>query len=204
MLFHLLTVSPLLYFQIVLILIGSIVTHELAHGLAAMQQGDDTPLREGHMTLNPLVHMGWESLVMVAVSGFGWGAMPVNPYKFRSGMWSDILVSLAGPLSNLGLGFLAMLGLSSALQNSGLSVQFCAWAAVMNFTLFMVNLIPFPPLDGFRVLKQFFPELGILETCEFRFFSLLLLFAGAPLAWELNQLAYRIVGAVGGVDFSSF
>jgi Zn-dependent protease len=191
MLFHLLTVSPLLYFQIVLILIGSIVTHELAHGLAAMQQGDDTPLREGHMTLNPLVHMGWESLVMVAVSGFGWGAMPVNPYKFRSGMWWDILVSLAGPLSNLGLGFLAMLGLSSALQNSGLSVQFCAWAAVMNFTLFMVNLIPFP-------------ELGILETCQFRFFSLLLLFAGAPLAWELNQLAYRIVGAVGGVDFSSF
>jgi hypothetical protein len=71
MLFHLLSVNPMLYFQIVGITIISIVVHELAHGLVAVSQGDDTPYREGRITLNPLVHMGWESVTLVAVSGFG-------------------------------------------------------------------------------------------------------------------------------------
>jgi Zn-dependent protease len=129
--------------------------------------------------------------------------MPINPDKFRSGKWSYILVSLAGPFSNLGLGILSMMGLSTVLQSSAMGIQVFALSAVTNFALFMTNLIPLPPLDGFHILKQFFPELQILETCQFRFFSLLLLFAGAPLAWELYALSHRIVSLVGGVDFST-
>jgi Zn-dependent protease len=110
---------------------------------------------------------------------------------------------LAGAFSNLGLGILALVGLSVRTPTPGLSSQFLALSAVVNFTLFMTNLMPLPPLDGFHVLKQFFPELRILETRQMRFFSLMLLFAGAPLAWELYGLSRRIVSSVGGVDFST-
>ena len=63
--------------------IFSICLHELGHGVAAIWEGDDTPIRTGHMTWNPLVHMGGMSLLIFALVGFAWGLMPVNPGNFR-------------------------------------------------------------------------------------------------------------------------
>ena len=76
--------------------IFSITLHELGHGWAAIRQGDDTPRRFGRMTLNPLVHMGVPSLVMFALIGIAWGAMPVEPSRFRWGRRGRVLVSAAG------------------------------------------------------------------------------------------------------------
>ena len=100
--------DPLFYLRIVVILIISICLHELGHGIAAIYQGDDTPIKRGHMTLDPLVHMGPQSLVFLAVAGIAWGAMPVNPKGFKNPKWGNILVSAAGPLTNFTLGILAI------------------------------------------------------------------------------------------------
>lgn len=82
--------------------IFSITLHELGHGYAAIRVGDDTPIHLGRMTLNPLVHMGPTSLIVFAIIGIAWGAMPVNPSRFR-GKHADALVAAAGPAVNVGL-----------------------------------------------------------------------------------------------------
>jgi Zn-dependent protease len=154
--------DPILFWRIVVILIISIVIHELAHGWAAISQGDDTPRTAGHLTIDPVVHMGYESLIFLVVTGMAWGAMPVNPKKFRHLRWSDILVSAAGPVANLLLGILC-LTIFSMSQDSFLPIspEFFWMAAHTNMVLFIFNLIPIPPLDGFSVCAQLFPQLGL-------------------------------------------
>ena len=75
--------NPMLLCSWVFWVILSICLHELGHGYAAIKCGDDTPRLSGHMTLNPIVHMGVPSLVMFAIVGIAWGMMPVDPSRFR-------------------------------------------------------------------------------------------------------------------------
>ena len=77
--------------------LAAIVLHELGHGFAAVWQGDDTPRREGRLTLNPLVHMGWLSIVFLCLVGIAWGSMPTDPSRFRWGRKGRVFVALAGP-----------------------------------------------------------------------------------------------------------
>ena len=163
MFFETLFKDPVYFFRLVAILIISIVIHELAHGVAALSQGDDTPHREGHMTINPVVHMGYESLIFLCVAGIAWGSMPVSPQKFRHPRWSDILVSAAGPLSNLVLGSLCIIAIVATRRNSApmVSQEFLFMAARINMLLFLFNLIPIPPLDGFSVCEKLFPSLKL-------------------------------------------
>ncbi len=89
-----------LLFAWVFWVVASIVLHELGHGWMALRCGDDTPRALGHMTLNPLVHMGGFSLIAFALIGIAWGAMPVNPHAFR-GRYDDAKVAFAGPAVNV-------------------------------------------------------------------------------------------------------
>ena len=163
MFFETLFKDPVYFFRLVAILIISIVIHELAHGVAALSQGDDTPHQEGHMTINPVVHMGYESLIFLCVAGIAWGSMPVSPHKFRHPRWSDILVSAAGPLSNLVLGSLCITLIIATGRNSVpmVSQEFLFMAAQINMMLFLFNLLPIPPLDGFSVCEKLFPALKL-------------------------------------------
>ena len=81
--------------------IVSICLHELGHGWAAIWEGDDTPRQTGHMTINPMVHMGGYSIIAFLLLGFAWGLMPVNPGNFRHRRWGDAIVAVAGPAVNL-------------------------------------------------------------------------------------------------------
>lgn len=164
MLLQMLAENPIHYFRIVVILIISITLHELAHGFAALNQGDDTPRRTGHMTLNPLVHMGWESIFFLVIAGITWGQMPVNPAKFRSAKLGNILVSIAGPALNLLLGIFAILLLVFSSHIKFLSREFIYLTAQINLSLFMFNLLPIPPLDGFHALVEIFPPLKLLNN----------------------------------------
>ena len=74
-----LVTAPIFYARVVMILIISISLHELGHGFAAMSQRDDTPRTSGHITMNPVVHMGVHSIFFLALAGIAWGQMPVNP-----------------------------------------------------------------------------------------------------------------------------
>ena len=139
--------------------ISSIVLHELAHGWAALWQGDDTPRRLGRITANPLVHMGGMSLLIFALIGLAWGVMPVNPERFRNRRYGDVLVSLAGPAMNILLALAALTGMSLWLrfgptaQPLHENVTTFLWTGGwLNIVLALLNLLPIPPLDGSRIL----------------------------------------------------
>ncbi len=139
----------------------SITLHELGHGFAALKVGDDTPVRLGRMTLNPLVHMGATSLIVFAIVGIAWGMMPVNPHKFR-GRHADALVAAAGPAVNVGLWVLCVLATAAAASFVPESftarenvLDFFWLGAMLNAVLLALNLLPVPPLDGSRILASF-------------------------------------------------
>jgi Zn-dependent protease len=154
--------TRLLYICWVTTLVASITLHELAHGWAALWQGDDTPRVSGHMTPNPLVHMGPMSLVLLFLVGLAWGAMPVNPAKFRS-RYGDALVALAGPAMNVLLAVVALVALGLWLRQAGTisdgpagNWQEFLWAfGYINIGLAIFNLGPLPPLDGSRIAANF-------------------------------------------------
>jgi len=146
----------------------SICLHELAHGWAAIRQGDDTPIALGHMNLNPLVHMGQMSLLMFAIIGIAWGAMPVNPSRFRDGRFGDAKVAAAGPAMNLllalmtltGLGMLAGMTAGKDAATSTFVVNFGTFLWVggrLNLALMILNLLPIPPLDGSTIVRSLVP-----------------------------------------------
>ena len=159
--------DPRFFFTVLVTVVVSIVLHELSHGLAAIWLGDRTPIETGHMTPNPVVHMGWVSLGLLAVAGIAWGAMPVNPSRMR-GRFAPALVAIAGPAMNLLLAALSLtaLGLLARRDPTFLLEPIRAWPAVpftlyvfglLNFVLLLFNLIPVPPLDGSRVLANLVP-----------------------------------------------
>ncbi|MEL6493744.1 MAG: site-2 protease family protein [Cyanobacteria bacterium J06623_7] len=142
--------DPIFYTRVVVILIISISLHELGQGFAAISQGDDTPRVSGHITMNPVVHMGVHSIFFLAFAGIAWGQMPVNPSKFRHPKWGNVLVSAAGPLTNILLALLAMLviNLVRFLNLSFVSLEFFYLIAKFNFVLCLFNLIPIPPSEN--------------------------------------------------------
>ena len=158
---------------IVFWVIGSIVLHELAHGWTATAFGDPTPRLTGHLTWNPLVHMGVPSLVMFALVGIAWGAMPVDPTRMR-GRYAAALVSAAGPAMNFVLAALSTLCLGvwtgitghGLLGTAGLAphivenfTTFFFVGASYNVVLMLFNLLPIPPLDGSKILVEVFRSL---------------------------------------------
>ena len=157
--------------RLVIIFIGFPI-HEFAHAWSATQFGDDTPRRQGRLTLNPLAHIDVMGALLVLVAGFGWAKpVQVDPYALNRRSSSAMMwVSLAGPLSNLLLAILAAipfrLGLAStsAIYNpaSGADVQgfisrILADFILINLLLMLFNLIPLAPLDGEKVLDFFLP-----------------------------------------------
>ncbi len=151
----------------------SVLLHELAHGWAAVRRGDPTPIDTGHMTWNPLVHMGLMGVIMFVLVGLPMGAMPIDPTRMR-GRYAHTLVALAGPLMNLGLAalcivvggvmaaFLSEQDLDRAMQmeiSSSASpllrlVVFCFVGSWINLALGIFNLFPLPPLDGSRIMSE--------------------------------------------------
>jgi len=136
--------NPIMYMRIVVILILSISLHELGHGYAALSQGDDTPRSAGHITMNPVVHMGVHSLFFLFFAGMAWGQMPVNPSKFRDSKWGNILVSAAGPITNVFLALFAIIVINLAQEfalNEIISLIFFYLIAKINFALCLFNKV---------------------------------------------------------------
>jgi Zn-dependent protease len=186
--------QPLYFFRYVVIIVISIVLHELAHGFAALSQGDDTPETEGHITLNPVVHMGIPSLIMLMFIGMSWGQMPVNPSNFRH-KWSDAFVAAAGPLSNLAIAFIAcaIIAIAKSRDITAISPEFFIMMAFINVFLFLFNLLPVPPLDGFTVISDVFPSLKPVRHSQVGVFMLMVLFLVPVIGQGLSALAMLAV-----------
>jgi Zn-dependent protease len=157
--------DPRFFCAVVFTVVVSICIHELAHGVVAVALGDRTPIETGHMTLNPAVHMGMFSVIVLLISGIAWGSMPVNPGRLR-GRHSDAWVALAGPAANVVLAVIALGALGTwwrlhpesykELSERGVNGQYMLWIfGFVNMHLALFNLIPIAPLDGWRVLSSF-------------------------------------------------
>lgn len=153
---------------VLVVILFSMMLHELAHGLVAYRLGDDTAKEDGRLTLNPLKHLDpWLSVAMpllLLISGgpiFG-GAkpVPVNSYKLKYGPWGMALVAIAGPLMNFLIAFVAFLigFYSGALSSSGIAGEIFSNLVMVNLGFGIFNLIPIPPLDGSRVLYAISPD----------------------------------------------
>ena len=154
--------SPWDYVSWVLIIMFSICVHEYSHARMALRCGDDTAARAGHLTLNPLVQMGPQSMIVLALIGIAWGAVPVSPARLSRGERS--LVAFAGPAANLLLAVvfagLAVTGIRILGEAGGMGAPYLlAKAAQANATLFILNMLPIPMFDGWSVLEGAAPAL---------------------------------------------
>jgi len=152
----------------VIILLIALPFHEFAHAWTAHRFGDSTPERNGRLTLNPLAHLDPIGALMLVIAGFGWAKpVPINPYALqRRSPSATMLVSLAGPMSNLLLAILAALpfrfGLIGRLSSPIRSflpspAEFLMYFIIINLALMLFNLIPLFPLDGEKVLTYLLP-----------------------------------------------
>jgi Zn-dependent protease len=206
-------------FRSVLLLVPlllSLSVHEFAHALVADRLGDDTPRLQGRLTLNPLAHISWLGSVMLpllvlwvgSTAFFAW-AKPVQVSPLRVGRSMTmatgmLLISLAGPLSNLLL-LLAVLGLHSALRLvvgsdlPGEVVYLLGSLAWVNLLLAVFNMLPLPPLDGSRLLFWLLPRsLSWLEDGLQRIAPLLLF---ALVLQGSRILGPLLIGAVDALDW---
>ncbi|MGG3571677.1 site-2 protease family protein [Bacillus gobiensis] len=157
---------PLEYIPFVAItLIAAFTVHEFSHAYVAYRFGDSTAEKQGRLTLNPIKHLDPFGTILIFLVGFGWAKpVPVNRFFFKNPRRAGILVSFAGPLSNLVLAFLGFFlqvilaklpfiaGLPDGYLQS-LTLFFNIWVH-LNLVLFLFNLMPFPPLDGFRIIQD--------------------------------------------------
>jgi Zn-dependent protease len=154
-----------------IILLTCFPIHEFAHAWVADYFGDTTPRANGRLTLNPLAHLDPIGSLMMIVAGFGWAKpVPINPYVLnRRSRAATMLVSLAGPMSNLFMAIMAAvpfrLGLvssSNIYQSTGSALPNITWFLYLfiftNLWLMLFNLIPIFPLDGEKVLDYFLPD----------------------------------------------
>ncbi|MBF0243963.1 MAG: site-2 protease family protein [Planctomycetes bacterium] len=170
-----------------LLLVVSVILHELGHAWAAHRLGDDTAKRAGRITVNPLPHIDPFMTVILplvlVVSGspiiFG-GAkpVPVNPFAFRhvSPRKGMMLVGAAGPLVNLLLMLLCSLLLALLSGISPIFTLLLCHAILLNSLLFVLNMIPIPPLDGSRILAGLTPKNFARELMRLERFGLFFIF----------------------------
>ncbi len=161
-------------------LIFSLSVHEYAHGYIAMKMGDYTAKAHGRLTLNPIAHIDPLGLIALVLFKFGWAKpVPVNPYNFTNRKKGYILVSLAGPISNLILtvGFTVVYLLflllvpANILFSGNMAIyyvrQVFSYAMSINIVLAIFNLIPIPPLDGSKILEALLPYKYLIKVERF-------------------------------------
>ena len=139
-------------------ILAGIVVHEASHASSAYSLGDDTAYRDGRVTLNPAAHLELLSVLMIFLVGVGWGRTPVTPSKLRGGVWGPVAVAAAGPVSNLLIVALCAVLLNLPPFEGGYWSIVVWFLALANGLLFILNLIPIPPLDGASILYPFLPR----------------------------------------------
>jgi Zn-dependent protease len=188
---------------ILIVLYFSIVIHEIGHGSCALILGDDTAKREGRLTLNPIAHIDPIGTILLPLAlsilnlpVFGWARpVPVNPYNFKDRKKGIILVSLAGPLTNLLIAI--FFSLLAGFNFPRATIEFFEIISVYNFSWAFFNLLPFPPLDGFHILYQILPD----RFFQIKFFLLqygflillVLIFFGLNPIFSFSEFLFNLI-----------
>ncbi|WP_062351426.1 site-2 protease family protein [Bacillus kwashiorkori] len=166
---------------IIISLVIAFSVHEFAHAFVAYKFGDNTAARQGRLTLNPAVHLDPIGTLILLLFGFGWARpVPVNRYNFAKPRLAGVLVSVAGPLSNLllaaiGALLLHLLMLISLPSAIGFFLyELCIWFSYLNIVLFVFNLLPIPPLDGYRIIEDLVPNNVRAKMSQYEVYGMIL------------------------------
>lgn len=157
------------YVLMIPVLLISLTLHEFSHGYIAYRLGDITAKSAGRLTLNPLKHLDPVGTLMMFFAGIGWAKpVPVDPFYFKDKKKGMMLVSIAGPLSNILLAFVSVFPLEILLVTNVQNIQngtgfafylfgFLRLLFLVNLSLAIFNLFPVPPLDGSKILSALLP-----------------------------------------------
>ena len=189
-----------------IILLFSVIIHEVAHGAVADHLGDSTAKYAGRLTLNPLKHLDpFGSVILplllsiMQLPAIGWAKpVPVNPYNLRDQKWGGLKVAIAGPATNITVAIFFGL-LIRFLELPPAVFGFFSVIVILNFLLALFNMIPIPPLDGSHILfallpdsmqnvKTFLSQYGFFILLLFIFYGLQIVFGGAM------ALYYFVIG----------
>ena len=198
----------MVYIFLIIILIFSVIIHEIAHGAVANYLGDPTAKYAGRLTLNPIAHLDIFGSVLVPLLLilarspilFGWAKpVPINPYNFRDQKYGQAKVALAGPAANLGIA-LAIGLILRFMPNFLISPAFytiLSYIVFINILLAIFNLIPIPPLDGSHILFTFLPEsfrsIKIFLSQYGFFILLIVIFFFLGWLFPVIQFVYRLI-----------
>lgn len=199
----------LLFIQIaslLFVIFCTLPVHEFAHAWTAVKLGDDTPRLAGRLTLRPMAHLDPIGALMILLVGFGYAKpVPVNANNLKNGRKSFALVAAAGPVSNLIMALVFLL--FKAITDSAAGVlpgavytvlaYFFYYAASVNISLAVFNLLPIPPLDGSRILTLILPSKAYYKIMRYERYIMIAVFVliwtgilNYPLSF-LSRLVYR-------------
>ncbi len=201
-------------------IIPALCVHEYAHGYVSYKLGDPSPKYDGRLSLNPLHHIDPMGALFLVIFKFGWAKpVQVNPRYYKKPKQGMALVALAGPVANFILALVCLIIANVIVKTTGGYVgevvyyiyQFVYVSAIINVGLGMFNLLPFPPLDGSKVLALVLPDKAYFKLMQYEQYGFILLFLllmigslDGPLYWlRQTMLDYLNFVANGLTSFIS-
>ena len=172
--------NPIAFVILVVILLYSVIIHEISHGWVAYLFGDGTAKKEGRLSLNPASHIDPLGAIALFLVGFGWAKpVPVNYRNLKNFRVGLVMVALAGCVANIIIASIAiiLLNFEAVKSNSAFEIILLIVARI-NILLASLNLIPIPPLDGSKILMGFLPRIGqriFIKVEPYGFFILIFL-----------------------------
>lgn len=191
MLIQLLFQNPIVFILVAVTLMLSISVHEFAHAYVADKLGDPTARNMGRLTLKPSAHLDPYGTLMLLFAGFGWGKpVPFNPFNLKNPKRDGALISLAGPASNFIFAIITIILIKILGMNSLIS-QILLFVVIYNLSLGVFNLLPFGPLDGFKIVYGILPMNLAIQWAQmetYGIFILLIIVITGSTSWLITPV----------------
>lgn len=204
------------FFSRLFVIFCTMPIHEYAHALIATKLGDQTPRLSGRLTLNPMAHISPLGAIMIFLCGFGYAKpVNVNPRNFKDPKKGMALTAIAGPISNLIMGFICIFlanMFASIFSNNSTVLPYALYyflyfAGVVNVNLAVFNLLPIPPLDGSRILQLLIPAKYYYKFLQYERYIVIVVFVliltgvlSGPLSF-ISGLIINLFTSVAGLIF---
>lgn len=206
------------FFSRLFVIFCTMPIHEYAHAFIATKLGDQTPRLSGRLTINPMAHISPLGAIMIFLCGFGYAKpVNVNPRNFKDPKKGMAITAIAGPVSNLIMGFVCIF-IATLVSNIGnvtstliyVIYYFFTFAGVVNVNLAVFNLLPIPPLDGSRILQLLIPAKYYYKFLQYERYVVLVVFVlimtgvlSTPLSY-ISTLIITLFSNIVNIPFNLF